>query len=129
MKKFVKATVLVMALLMVVACLTACVPSNADKAVEKFDKLDCYRIDKLSYSNIELKAMTLSDEIQGAAEYVIGRSDDGEARLYYFENAKDAEIFFENYVVKVRDTFRWENIDCKGKVVICGSGKLVEEFI
>lgn len=129
MKKFTKAIVTAVALLMAVVCLTACVPSNSDKAFAKLDKLDCFRIDKLSYSNIELKAMTLSDEIQGAAEYVIGRSDDGEARLYYFENAKDAEIFFENYIVKVRDTFRWENIDCKGKVVICGSGKLVEEFI
>ncbi|MBR2974301.1 MAG: hypothetical protein IKC47_00970 [Clostridia bacterium] len=129
MKKFTKATLTVVALLMAVVCLVACVPSNVDKAIEKFEKLDCYSMEKGALGNSELKAMAKTDEIEGTAQYARGFSDDGTVNLYYFQSAKDARLFFEGYVVRMRDTYRWENIDCKGKVVIFGSGKLVEEFI
>ena len=128
MKKFVKATVLVMALLMVVACLTACVPSNVEDAEAKMEEMGCV-VTVSPLNNPTLKTMAKSDEIAGTAKHVYGIGATGSVNAYYFESAKDAKLFFEGYVVAMRDTFRWENIDCKGKVVICGSGKLVEEFI
>ncbi len=128
MKKFTKALAISVALLMAVVCLTACVPSNVEDAEALMEELGCV-VTLSPLSATALNKMAKTEEISGTAKHLYGIGSSGSINAYYFESAKDAKLFFDGYVMAVRDTFRWEQIDCKGKVVVCGSASLVQQFI
>ena len=134
MKKFIKTISVSLVCLLTALCLVACVPSTVEKAKEKMEGLS-YSVSSVSYVSKDDFASTFLgfgygvDNLEAGAKKITANLSGEELTIFYFENKKDAERFYELYVVLKRDSYRWENIDQQGKMVCYGSNKAYNDFI
>jgi hypothetical protein len=134
MKKFIKLISVALLTVFTALCFTACVPSTIEKAKEKMEGLS-YSVSSVDYISSDDFASTFLgigygvDNLEAGAKKITATLDSESLTIFYFENKKDAERFFELYVVLKQDANRWNNIDQQGKMVCFGSNKAYNDFI
>ena len=130
MKKLIKTISATLVCAMAIFCLTACVPGSVEKADAKLSDLG-YVTDVNYVSAADFTSRFLGynvDGITSGAKKLTASKDGYDITVFYFENKADAERFFDVYVLTKRDSYYWENIDQKGKVVMYGDNKAYEDF-
>ena len=131
MKKTLRAIVLIMAGLLVLAALTSC-----GKTINSIEKkatdagFECEEVSEtmLASMNTALPIMGIDGEIKAAIE--IGGEVDGEsvwAEVYEFDSASAAKTFVEKFETLVGSIDEDEALERSGKVVISGDKAIVEK--
>ena len=134
MKKFIKTISATLVCAMAIFCLTACVPSTAEKAAEKFQDIK-YNYDKtyVTPDDFERNELLLGYGLHGIQETATkfrAWSEDEEITVFYFANTADANRFYTEYVeYKYNNNPElWEKISKQGKMVCYGTIKAYKAF-
>lgn len=115
MKKFIKVLTTCIVLMLAMVIFTACVPRNAEKAIEKM-KQEGYSATSYSISMID-----------GATEGFTATEVDGfevdVVTAIWFESVDDAKAFMEKYAEKDDELIKRKN-----KCVYYGTADAIEDF-
>ena len=130
MKKTLKNILTSLACFCSIAAFTSCAPTNVEKAAEKMENLN-YTVVNSDLSLVYLNRTLGLEGIENGAEGFIATNILAfeSLNVYYFESASDAKIFFNEWVLPKRDSYYWENVDQRGKMVCYGSNKAYNDFI
>ena len=125
MKKFVKILTACVLCIATLLCITACAPANADKAKAKMEDLG-YSVSKQFLNDVEVEHW-YNVEIDGDTYRITALKGLNSITVFYFDKAKDAKTFYEEYVVQQVALF--DKVELKGKLVIYGSIEAYEDFM
>ena len=134
MKKFIKLISVALLTVFTALCFTACVPSTAEKAAEKFQDIK-YNYDKtyVNPDDFERNELLLGYGLHGIQETATkfrAWYEDEEITVFYFANTADADRFYKEYVeYKYNNNPElWEKISKQGKMVCYGSINAYKAF-
>ena len=129
MKKFAKILSVAMLVVMTALVMTACVPSSAEKAVEKLEK-----------AGYETEVYTDADEIgkemlgfvhEDAVAMLMGGKEDNSIAVVWLDNKDAAKELYDKTYEELKDEIE-EGVDVvvkrKGKVVYYGTEQGVKDF-